>query len=140
MPKEEFQRAVECYLTGKETEPWEIINFKLYKSQLPVLERALETAGLMLGADKSRGYCLEMICVDFLSGVSLETHNQEAFLETLARLIGFVPKSQRKLFLDQMEAGFLTNRSRKRPCLRLHPKAYSSYIRAFLSETWPASL
>ena len=57
--------------TGKETEPWEIIYFKLYKSQLPVLEKALETAGLMLGTDKSRGYCLEMICADFLAGASL---------------------------------------------------------------------
>ena len=44
------------HLTGKETEPWEIIYFKLYKSQLPVIEQALETAALMLGSDKSRGY------------------------------------------------------------------------------------
>jgi hypothetical protein len=58
-------------LTGKETEAWEIIYFKLYKSQLPVVEKALETAGLMLGTDKSRGYCLEMICADFLAGASL---------------------------------------------------------------------
>ena len=36
-----------------ETEPWEIIYFKLYKSQLPVIEHALETAALMLGTDKS---------------------------------------------------------------------------------------
>jgi hypothetical protein len=32
-----------------------------------VIEQALETAGLMLGSDKSRGYCLEMICADFLA-------------------------------------------------------------------------
>ena len=44
LPKEEFKRAVERHLTGKETEPWEIIYFKLYKTQLPVVERALETA------------------------------------------------------------------------------------------------
>jgi len=31
-----------------------------------VVEQAIETAGLMLGTDKSRGYCLEMICADFL--------------------------------------------------------------------------
>ena len=55
LPKEEFKREVERHLTGKETEPWEIIYFKLYKSQLPVVERALETAALMLGSDKSRG-------------------------------------------------------------------------------------
>ena len=34
----------------------------------------------MLGSDKSRGYCLEMICADFLAGVSLETGNQDALL------------------------------------------------------------
>jgi hypothetical protein len=70
LPREEFQREVDRHLTGKETEPWEIIYFKLYKSQLPVVEKALETAGLMLGTDKSRGYCLEMICADFLAGAS----------------------------------------------------------------------
>jgi hypothetical protein len=77
LPKEDFKRAVECHLTGKDTEPWEIIYFKLYKSQLPVVERALETAALMLGTDKSRGYCLEMICADFLAGVSLEAKEME---------------------------------------------------------------
>jgi len=71
MPKEGFKSAVERHLTGKETEAWEILYFKVYKSQLPVVEKALETAGLMLGTDKSRGYCLEMICADFLAGANL---------------------------------------------------------------------
>ena len=57
---------------GWETEQ-EIIYFKLYKSQLPVVEKALETAGLMLGTDKSRGYCLEMICADFLAGANSQS-------------------------------------------------------------------
>ena len=69
--KEEFKREVERHLTGMETEAWEIIYFKLYKSQLPVVEKALETAGLMLGTDKSRSYCLEMICADFLAGANV---------------------------------------------------------------------
>jgi hypothetical protein len=73
LPKEEFRREVDRYLTGKETEAWEIIYFKLYKSQLSVVERALEIAALMLGSDKSRGYSLEMICADFLAGAALET-------------------------------------------------------------------
>ena len=72
LPKEGFKGEVERYLTGKETESWEIIYFKLYKSQLPVVEKALETAALMLGTDKSRGYCLEMICADFLAGAKQE--------------------------------------------------------------------
>src|SRR6516225_1606555 len=65
MPKEEFKREVDRHLTGQETEPWEILYFKVYRSQLPVIERALETAALMLGSDKSRSYCFEMICADF---------------------------------------------------------------------------
>ena len=76
LPKEGFKLEVERHLTGKETEPWEIIYFKVFKSQLPVLEKALETTALMLGADKARGYCLEMICADFLAGVSLEVQEK----------------------------------------------------------------
>jgi len=72
LPREEFRREVERHLTGKDTEPWEIIYFKLYKSQLRVVEEALETVALMLGTDKSRGYCLEMICADFLAGANLQ--------------------------------------------------------------------
>jgi hypothetical protein len=71
LPKEEFRREVKRHLTGKETEPWEVIYFKLYESQIPVVERALEAAALMLGTDKSRGYCFEMICADFLAGATL---------------------------------------------------------------------
>ena len=52
----------------------------LCKSQLPVIERALETAALMLRTDKSRGYCLEMICTDFLAGANLENDNPHALL------------------------------------------------------------
>ena len=65
LPKEQFKAEVERHLTGRETEPSEIVYFKLYQSQIPIVERALETAALMLGSDKSRGYCLEMICDDF---------------------------------------------------------------------------
>jgi hypothetical protein len=72
LSKEGFKGEVERHLTGKETEPFELLYFKVYKSQLVVIERALETAGLMLGCHKSRGYCLEMICADFLAGANLE--------------------------------------------------------------------
>lgn len=70
MPAEELKLEVERHLTGQETEPHEILYFEVYKSQLPVIEQALETAALMLGSDKSRGYCLEMICADFLAGAT----------------------------------------------------------------------
>jgi len=72
LPKEGFKVEVERYLSGKETEPWEIVYFKIYKSQLKVVEKAIATAGMMLGTDKSRGYCLEMICADFLAGANLQ--------------------------------------------------------------------
>jgi hypothetical protein len=57
------------HLTGNESEPSELIYFKIYKSQVPVIEEAIEAAAMLLGSDRSRGYCLEMICADFLSGV-----------------------------------------------------------------------
>jgi len=102
LPKEEFKHAVEKHLTGKETEPWEILYFKVYKSQLAVIEQALGTAALMLGTDKSRGYCLEMICADFLAGANLENNNPKALLFSLERLIEFLPRAQKAEFLEQM--------------------------------------
>jgi hypothetical protein len=102
MPREEFKREVDRYLTGKDTEPWEILYFKAYKSQLPVIEQAIETAALMLGSDKSRGYCLEMICADFLAGVSLEAGNPDALLPSLTRLVIGLPKPERKQLLENV--------------------------------------
>ena len=93
------------HLTGKETEPWEILYFKAYKSQLPVIEQALETAALMLGTDKSRGYCLEMICADFLAGASLEAGAESTLFLALARLIGALPVEQRLQLLDIVRNG-----------------------------------
>jgi hypothetical protein len=37
----------------------------------------------MLGTDKSRGYCLEMIGADFLAGASLEGGNPEILLQSI---------------------------------------------------------
>src|ERR1700752_4852513 len=34
LPKEDFKQEVEKELTGRESEPWEIIYFKLYKTQI----------------------------------------------------------------------------------------------------------
>ena len=101
MPKEQFRREVEKELTGRETEPWEIIYFKLYKSQIPVIEQALETAALMLGSDKSRGYCLEMICADFLAGANLDSAEPNVLLRAVARVFQFLPTEQKNEFLHQ---------------------------------------
>jgi hypothetical protein len=106
LPKEEFKREVSKHLTGKETEPWENLYFKAYKSQLPIIEQALETAALMLGSDKSRGYCLEMICADFLAGVSMEAGNHDALLPCLTRLVIGLPKPQRKQLFEKVQVTF----------------------------------
>ena len=100
LPKEQFRREVERELTGKETEPHEIIYFKLYKSQIPVVEQAIQTASLMLGSDKSRGYCLEMICADFVAGASLDGSRPEALLFAVSRFYQLLPDTQRQAFAD----------------------------------------
>lgn len=100
--REEFEREVERHLTGKESEAWELIYFKMYKTQLAVIEQALETAALMLGNDKSRGYMLEMICADFLAGASLEVGNSDALLFSLERLFGLLPQPKRQEFLGKV--------------------------------------
>ncbi len=102
LPKEEFKREVSRHLTGKETEPWEILYFKTYKSQLPVIEQAIETAALMLGSDKSRGYCLEMICADFLAGANLENEDPTVLLQSMSRFFKFLPEDQRQAFLHEV--------------------------------------
>ena len=102
-PKETFKQEVERHLTGQGSEPWEIIYFKLYKSQLPVVEQALETAALMLGTNKSRGYCLEMICADFLAGASLESGNHESLLGSLCRVAALLPREMKLELMEKLK-------------------------------------
>jgi hypothetical protein len=102
MPKAEFQQAVEKELTGKDCEPSELIYFKVYKSQIPVIEQAIETAALMLGSDKSRGYCLEMICADFLAGAAMDSNNPEILLHSISRYYKFLPGPQQQVFLSEV--------------------------------------
>ena len=102
MPREEFAREVEKELTGRDAEPSELIYFKVYKSQQPVIEQALDTAALMLGSDKSRGYCLEMICADFLAGAHLENGNPRILLFSMLRLFRFLPEAQKQEFLCEV--------------------------------------
>jgi hypothetical protein len=99
LPRDQFKAEVERELTGRETEPTEIIYFKIYKSQQPVIEQALDTAALMLGSDKSRGYCLEMICADFLAGAHLEDPNPRILLASTLRLFQFLSGEQKQEFL-----------------------------------------
>jgi hypothetical protein len=103
MPKEHFKHEVEKHLTGKDTEPTEIIYFKMYKSQIPLIEQAVETAALMLGSDKSRGYCLEMICADFLAGANLDSDNPDVLLWSVSRLFKLLPGEQQQQFFAELQ-------------------------------------
>ena len=98
MPHQQFKEEVEKYLTG-ESEASELIYFKVYKSQLLVIEQALETATRMLGSDRSRGYCLEMICADFLAGTHMEEVDPRILLSSTLRLFQFLPGEQKQEFL-----------------------------------------
>jgi len=104
LPREEFRREVERHLTGRNTEASELLYFRLFKSQLAVIEQALETASLMLGSDKSRGYCLEMICADFLAGANLQEGNPDALVLAVSRLVGMLPTGQREQVLQGADA------------------------------------
>ena len=98
MPKEDFKKEVERELTGRETEPWEVVYFKLYQSQMPVIEKAIETAALMLGSDRSRGYCLEMICADFLAGANLDNGDPGTLLFSMMRFFKLLPENLKHAF------------------------------------------
>ena len=68
----------------------------------PVIEQALETAALRLGSDRSRGYCLEMICGDFLAGANLDNQNPETLLFSTTRFFRFLPHQHQQAFLQEM--------------------------------------
>ena len=102
LPKQEFKAEVERELTGRESEPSELMYFKVYKSQQPVIEQALDTAALMLGSDRSRGYCLEMICADFLAGAQVENGDSKILLFSMLRLFRFLPTAEKQEFLREI--------------------------------------
>ena len=69
-----------------------------------MIEQAIETAARMLGSDKSRGCCLEMICADFLAGAHLDDDNPEILLNSISRYYRFLPESQKEAFLADVQA------------------------------------
>ena len=105
LTKDKFRAEVERELTGEDREPWEIVTFKLYKSQIHVVDRALETAALMLGSNGSRGYGLEMICADFLAGANLDHGDPEMLLFSMKRFFRFLSTEQKKSFLHTCSNG-----------------------------------
>jgi hypothetical protein len=89
--KQELKEEVYKYFTGEDYEPYEMVYFKLYESQLPTVERALYIASRMAGTEKSRGYCLELVCADFLAGRTEESTPDEILL-AIERLVKVLPE------------------------------------------------
>ncbi len=88
--KQELKEEVYKYFTGEDYEPYEMVYFKLFESQLPLVERALYVAARLVGSERSRGYCLELICADFLAGRTEESTPGEMLL-VIHRLVHLLP-------------------------------------------------
>jgi len=98
--KQELKEAVHKYFTGEDYEPYEMVYFKLYESQLPVVERALYVASRMVGTERSRGYCLELVCADFLAGRGDESSPEE-ILMVIHRLVHLLPREYQENLASQ---------------------------------------
>ena len=89
--KQELKEAVHKYFTAEDYEPYEMVYLKLFDSQVPVVERALYVASRMVGTEPSRGYCLELVCADFLAGRGDESSPEE-ILMVIHRLVHLLPR------------------------------------------------
>jgi hypothetical protein len=57
---------------------------------------------LVLGSDKSRGYCLEMIGADLWAGANLGKENPEVLLQSALRFFKFLPGEERQKFVHHV--------------------------------------
>jgi hypothetical protein len=57
----------------------------------------------MLGSQKARGYCLEMICADFLAGANLGEMDSSAFSVSVRRLIEFLPGPEKIELIESLK-------------------------------------
>ena len=100
--KQELKEEVYKYFTGEDYEPYEMVYFKLYESQLPIVERALYVAARMVGTERSRGYCLELVCADFLAGRTEESTPEEILL-VIHQLVKLLPADYQARLAGPME-------------------------------------
>jgi hypothetical protein len=80
-----------------------MLYFKVFKSQLQLIERALETASLKHGSRRSRGYCLEMICADFLAGATLGHAHSKTLSDSVRPLLQFMSGSDRQELIQSLK-------------------------------------
>ena len=121
--KQGLRQAVQQFF-GEDLEPYEMVYFKLFESQLPIIERALYVASRMAGTERSRGFCLELICADFLAGQAQESSPDEITLviERLMKLLppGYlrqVAKQNQNLVCDTQPRNEKSMRSASTPAL-----------------------
>jgi hypothetical protein len=67
-----------------------------------VVERALYVASRMVGTERSRGYCLELVCADFLAGRTEESA-PEVILMMIHRLVHLLPREYQACLARQSE-------------------------------------
>jgi hypothetical protein len=101
--KQELKEEVYKYFTGEDYEPYEMVYFKLFESQLPIVERALYVASRMVGTERSRGYCLELVCADFLAGRTEESSPEEILL-VIHRLVNLLPADYQARLVGKAQA------------------------------------
>jgi hypothetical protein len=100
--KEKLKDEVHRYFTGEDLEPYEMVYFKLFGSQLPTIERALYVASRMAGTERSRGYCLELVSADFLAGRTEESSPEETLL-VIQPLLSLVPPEYLTRVVSQLQ-------------------------------------
>ena len=64
--------------------------------------RTLKELVRMLGGSKSRGYCLEMICADFLAGANLENPDPSTLSSSVRRFFELLPTGKKQELLAAM--------------------------------------
>jgi len=60
----------------------------------------------MLGSDKSRGYCLEMICADFLAGAHASGGDPQVFLGAIWRAFQMLSDPQQLEFVNRIRTEY----------------------------------
>jgi integrase len=94
--------AVEKELTGGKRSRREIIYFKLYQSQVLVIKRAIETAALMLGSDRSRGLPPGDDLCRLSEGANLDNGDTAMLMFSIPRFFSLLPPRQQKTFLLEL--------------------------------------
>jgi hypothetical protein len=100
MPEEKVKQEVEKSNRARNRSLGDCL--LLYKSRMPVVEQAIESAALMLEMDKSRDHCLEMIRADVLARANLDNENPEVLLQSALRFFKFLPGEVRQKFVHRV--------------------------------------